>query len=93
MAWSIEVYCIEKSGLGIKLLMLGTVDPWGDERSRISLFFPEYFLVAMPIGLILYVGKGGLENGPIMKDSLTSLSRSLSTMSGSAMADCKLWHV
>ena len=45
----------------------------GVERSMISLFFPEYFLVTMPIGLILNVGKGGLEKGPIMNDSLISL--------------------
>ena len=49
MAWLIVVYCMEKSGLGIKLFMLGTVEPWGNERSMISLFFPKYFLVAMPI--------------------------------------------
>ena len=85
VAWSIVVYCIEKSGLGIKLLMLETVEPWGDETSMISLFFPEYFLVTVPIGLILNVGKGGLENGPIMNDPLTSLSRSLSTMLGSVI--------
>ena len=84
---------MEKSGLGIKLLILGMVEPWGDERSMISLFFPEYFLVAMPLGLILNVGKGGLENGPIMKDSLTSLSWRLLTISDLVMADCKLWHV
>lgn len=55
-----------------------------------SLFFPEYFLVAMPIGLTLNVEKNGLEKGLIINASLTSLSTSLSTVSGSEMADCKL---
>ena len=31
----IVVYCVEKSGLGITLLMLGTVELWGDEKSMI----------------------------------------------------------
>ena len=57
---------MEKSGLGIKLLILGTGELWGDERSMMSLFFPEYFLVATPIGLILNGLNGGLENGPIV---------------------------
>lgn len=46
MTWLIVVYCIEKSGLGIRLLMLGTVEPWGDEKSMMSLLFPEYLQVA-----------------------------------------------
>lgn len=43
-------YCMEKSGLGIMLLMLGMSEPCGEDRSMINLFFPEYFRVAM--GLI-----------------------------------------
>ncbi len=39
--------------------MLGTWLPCGAERSIIILFFPEYFLVAMPSGLMRKVGKGG----------------------------------
>ncbi len=37
-------------------------------------FFPEYFLVAMPIGLIRKLGKDGRSDGPIMKPSLTSFA-------------------
>ena len=88
MAWSIVAYCIEKSGLGLRLLILGTVEPWREERSMISLFLPEYFLVAMPMGLILNKGKGGLEKGPIM-----NLVRSESTESGSDVADWRLWQL
>lgn len=77
MALSIVVYCMEKMGLGIRLLMLGMMEPWGDDRSMISLVFPEYFLIAVPIGLTLNVGKGGREKGHIMNASLTSISRSL----------------
>ena len=55
--------------------MLGTGELWGDERSMMSLFFPEYFLVAMPIGLILNGLNGGLRNGPIMNLSLISWSK------------------
>lgn len=89
MAWSIVVYCMEKSRLGIRL-MLGTVEACGEGKSMMSLFFPEYFLVAMPIGLILNVGKGGVGKGPIMKASLTSVSRNLSTVPDSKMVDCRL---
>ena len=77
--------CIEKSILEIRLLMLGTVELWGDKRSMMSLFFPDYFLIATPIELILKNGKGGLEKGLITNASSTSFCRSLSTVSGS---DC-----
>lgn len=84
---------MEKSGQGIRLLMLGTGELWGDERSMMTLFFPEYFLVAMPIGLILNGLNGGLGNVLIMNLSLIFWSKSLSTMSGWEVADCRLWHV
>ena len=38
----------------------------------ISLFLLEYFLMVMPMGLILLMLKGGLENGPIMNLFLSS---------------------
>lgn len=76
IAWEIVVYCIEKSWLGIKLLMVRMVEPGGEERPMNSIFFSEYFLVATKIGLILIVGKDELENVPILNVSLTSLSRS-----------------
>ena len=66
---------MEKSGPGIKLLMLETGELRGEERSMISLFFREYFLVSMPIGLILNGLNSGLENGPIMNLSLISFPR------------------
>ena len=53
--------------------MLGTGELWGDERSMMSLFFPEYFLVVVPIGLILNGLNGRLGNGPIMNLSLNFL--------------------
>ena len=43
---------MEKSGLGMRLLMLGVVVPWGEERSIMSLFLLEYFLMVIPMGLI-----------------------------------------
>lgn len=58
-----------------------------------SLFLPEYFLVAMPMGLIQSIWKGGLENGLIMKPSLSSLRSNVSTVSGSVNADCRLLQV
>lgn len=80
---------MEKPGLGIKLLMLGTGELWGDERSMMSLFFPEYFLVAMPIGLILNGLNGGMENGPIMNLSLISWSKSLSRWQTAGCGMCE----
>lgn len=52
-------------------------------------FLPEYFLVAMPSGLMQKKGKGGLGKGPIMKPSLTSLA----TVSGSLRADWRFLQV
>lgn len=63
----------------------------GAERAMISLFFPEYFLIGIPIGLILNVDKGGLGKGSIM--NLISLSGSLPTVLGSEMADFRLRHL
>jgi len=62
-------------------------------RSIISLFLPEYFLVAISMGLILTMGKGGLVSGPIINEFLTSWAKSLAIMSGSAVADCRFLHV
>ena len=39
------------------------------------------------------MGKGGLENGLIMKPSLSSFQSIVSTVSGSVSADYKLWQV
>lgn len=33
IAWSMVVYCMENSGLGIRVLMFGTVELWEVERS------------------------------------------------------------
>ena len=51
--------------------MLGIVLPWGAERSMMMRFLPEYFLVAIPRGLMRKLGNGGWMNDPIMKPSLT----------------------
>lgn len=59
----------------------------------INLFFLEYFLVALPMGFILNVGKRGLERGPIINLSRISLARRESTDSGSDVADCRLRQV
>ena len=40
------------SSLGIKLMMLGMVLPWGAERLLMMHVFPVYFLVAIPRGLM-----------------------------------------
>lgn len=50
----------------------------------------------MPKGLIRNDRKGGVLNGPIMKPSLTSLAKRVSTVWGSAKADWRLeqmWEV
>ena len=55
----------------------------------IKRFFPEYFLVAIPIGLMRVVEKGYLSNGPIMNPFVISSSSKVSTTSGSFKADCR----
>ena len=55
-----------------------------------SLFLPEYFLVATPMGLIRNVGNGGEEKGPIMNPFFTSFWRRVVTVSGSVEADWRL---
>lgn len=92
MAWSMEAYFMEKSGAGMMLLILGMCVPWGEDRSMINLFFPEYFLVAIPMGLMRKGENGGSLNGPIMKPSWTSLAINVSTTSGSERADWRLWE-
>lgn len=62
--------------------MLGVVGPSGDERSMMGLFLLEYFHAGMPVGLKQYIGKGGLENGLILKPSSNSLWSSVSTVLG-----------
>ncbi len=42
---------MDKSELGMRLLTLGVVEPWVEERSMISLLLPEYFLDVIRIGL------------------------------------------
>jgi len=39
------------------------------------------------------MGKGGLVSGPIINEFLTSWAKSLATMSGSAVAECRFLHV
>ncbi len=53
-------------------------------------FFPENFLVAIPIGFMRCTSNGGELNGPIIKLESTSFARRESTISGSDRADCKL---
>lgn len=60
MAWSMVAYCMEKSGAWMMLLMLGVWEPWGEDRSIINHFFPEYLLVAIPMGLMRITGNGGI---------------------------------
>lgn len=62
----------------------------------INLFFNQYFLVAMAMGLILNGEKGDSLNGPIMNPSWTSFAINVSTVSGSEGADLRLgemWEV
>lgn len=87
IAWSFEAYFMDKSGAGLMLLMLGICVALGEETLMINLFFPEYFLVAVPIGLILNGEYGGFLNGPIINPSLTSFAINASTVSGSERAD------
>ncbi len=47
MSW----YLRENLSRGIRLLILGTVELWGEDKSTISRFLPEDFPVAMPMGL------------------------------------------
>lgn len=63
------------------------------DKSIIRCFFPEYFLVVTPNGLILNMEKGGLSNGPIMYPFSTSLASKLSTTFGSWKADCRLLQI
>ena len=74
----------------MRLFILGVEVPWGEERSMMIRFFPEYFLVAMPMGLIRKVGNGGVVKGPIMKPLANSLASRVVTVSGSVMADWRL---
>lgn len=46
----------EKGSGGIRLLMLGKGQERGDS-SKINLFFPEYFLVAISFGLVQNTGR------------------------------------
>lgn len=46
----------EKGSGGIRLLMLGKGQERGDS-SKIHLFLPEYFLVAISIGLVQNTGR------------------------------------
>ena len=53
--------------------MEGMDEPCGADRSMISLFFPEYFLVATPMGLMRWEGKGGGIEGTYHKPLLDLL--------------------
>ncbi len=93
IAWSMDVYFMEKSGAGMMLLMLGMGVPWEEERSIINLFFPEYFLGAMPMVLIVNGENGGSLNGLIINPSWTSFAINALTGSGSMRAYRKLWEI
>ena len=71
----------------MRLFILGIDEPWGEERSIMSRFLPEYLRVATPMGLMRQEGKGGESNGPIINPLVTSFWRSVVTVSGSAKAD------
>ncbi len=64
--------------------------PWGEDKSIISRFFPEYLRVAIPMGLMHVMRNGGLLKGPIMNPSSAN---SESPMLGSDMADWRLCDV
>lgn len=49
MVWLMVAYCMEKSALGVTLLMLGKYEPCGEDRSIIR--------VATPIGLMRIIRK------------------------------------
>ena len=70
--------------------MLGIEEPWGEDRSMIRRFLPEYLRVATPTGLMRNLVNGGEGNGPIMKPCWTSLVIRVSIVSGSVRADWRL---
>lgn len=93
IAWSISWYRKENSSGGMRLLMLGRGEEWGDERSMMRRFFLENFLVAAPMGLTRNELNGGTENGPIMNSESISFLMTASTVLGSARADWRLGQI
>ncbi len=89
-ACSMSWYLRENLSRGIRLLILGTVELWGEDKSMIRRFLPENFPVAMPMGLMRNISKGGSLKGPIMKPDLTYFPMRSFTTSGSARADWRL---
>ena len=87
----------------MRLLILVTKVPWGEERSMMSRFLPEYLLVATPIAPMWKVGNEGEEKGPIMNLFFTSFWRRVVTVSRLVVADRRflqmwldegvVWHV
>ena len=74
-----------------QLVSIGAVECcgvlWGAERSMTMRCFPEYFLVAIPRGLMWKLENRERADGRVMKPSCTFLARGRSTDSGSVMAD------
>lgn len=48
----------------MKLFTLRTGPERGTDKSKIDLFFKDYFLVAMPTGLVQIAENGGKLKGP-----------------------------
>lgn len=78
----------EKGSGGIRLLMLGKGQERGDS-SKMNLFFPEYFLVAISIGLVQNTGREIDWSGPLTYPLLTSFSNNWTTVNFTA--DCRLF--
>ncbi len=81
MSW----YLRENSSRGIRLLILGTVELWGEDKSTISRFCLK-ISCGYANGTDAKDFERGFVKGPIMKPALT-FSISSFTMAGSAWAD------
>ncbi len=79
--------------LGIKLLMLGISPLLREDKSIIDLFFSEYFLVAIPIGLMQYASNGEVRKGPIKYPLSNSFWIRASTTPGSFKTYNKFTHM
>lgn len=90
MASSTDAYAMEKLGSGMRLLMLSMCLAWGEERSMMRCFFPEYLHVTTPRWLMRYVEKGWAEKGPIIHLESNSFWRRELTASQSYRADWRL---
>ncbi len=58
---------MEKPGLGMRMSVVSVAVLWGKREIYNSLLLPGYFLVAMLMGLMQWIGKGDLVSGPVIK--------------------------